>query len=153
MIKTKNILIIVFIVLIISIVILFIYNSNKKIHLADKYYNSGEYIKIDHNYLTKIEKENYLLFTYNSYCTFKIPCDKVFKETMDKYKIDIVSMPIEEFKKTKFYKKVEYAPSVIIVKKGKVKAFLDPNSNEDLDKYQKSLEFEKWLDKYIYLEK
>lgn len=139
--------------LFVIVIALIIYNNNSKIHLSEKYYNEGNYIDTKSTDLNSLNKENYLLFTYNSYCTFKIPCDKIFKETMDKYKIDVLSMPIEEFKKTKFYKKVKYAPSIIVIKKGKIKGYLDPNSNEDLDKYQKSLEFEKWLEKYIYFEK
>ena len=52
-------------------------------------------------------------------------------------------------KKTYLYKKVKYAPSVIIVKKQKIIAYLDAEKDEDMDKYQDEKEFEKWLKKYI----
>ena len=92
MIKKKSIAIIIIILVI--LISFLIYNSNKKIYLSSVYYNKGEYIDIDNSYLEGVKKDNYLLYTYNSYCTFKIPCDKIFKEVMDKYKIDVLSMPI-----------------------------------------------------------
>lgn len=151
----KKKLIIGLILIILLTVLMIFVNSllNQKIYLSDKYYNKGEYIDIDSKYLNKINKDNYLLFTYNSYCTFKIPCENIFKETMDKYKIDVLSMPIEEFKKTDYYKMVKYAPSVMVIKKGKIKSYLDPNSDSDLGSYQNSDKFEKWLSEYIYLKK
>lgn len=145
--------IIVFIILFITILGLFIYSQNKKIYLSDKYYDSSEYINVTKNEIDNLKKDNYLLYTYNSYCVFKVPCDSIFKKVMDKYNISILSMPIEEFKKTKYYNKVKYAPSVIIVKHGRIKGYLDANSDDDFNKYQNEKEFEKWLSKYIYLKK
>ena len=38
-----------------------------------------------------------------------------------------------------------------IIKNGKLINYLDTEKDEDLNRYQDSLEFEKWLNKYIYL--
>ena len=62
-------------------------------------------------------------------------------------------MPFDEFKDTYLYDTVKYAPSVIIVHKGKVVAYLDAENDDDLKKYQDTLEFKDWLSNYIYLEK
>ena len=70
---------------------------------------------------------------------------------MKKHNISIISIPFAEFKKTIFYKKVKYAPTIIIINKGKIIAYLDANSDKDLKKYQDINEFEKWIDNYIYL--
>ncbi len=57
------------------------------------------------------------------------------------------------YRKTELYKIVKYAPTVIIVYKGKVLAYIDAESDEDL-KYSKSVEeLEKWLTQYVYLNK
>ena len=69
---------------------------------------------------------------------------------MKKYNIDFLSMKFEYFKKTKLYKKIKYAPSVIIIKNGKIIDYLDANKDEDLNKYQNSNEFEQWINSYIY---
>lgn len=145
--------IIIFIIIFITLLGVFIYNQNKKIYLSDKYYNTSTYISVNSSDIDKLNKDNYLLYTYNSYCTFKEPCDSIFKKVMDKYNISILSMPIEEFKKTKYYKKVRFAPSVIIIKHGKIKKYLDANSDDDFNKYQNDKEFENWLNKYIYLKR
>lgn len=70
---------------------------------------------------------------------------------MNKYEIRFLSIPFENFKNTSFYNKVKYAPSIIIVKKGKVIAYLDANSDDDLRKYQDVDKFSEWIKKYIYL--
>ena len=107
--------------------------SNNKFYLTEKYYNEGKYIKTKSDNISKNNKDNYVLFTYNNYCSLAIPCENVFEEFMKKYKIDFLSLPFDEFKNTYLYKEVKYGPSIIIVKKGKVVAYLDANNDDDLD--------------------
>ena len=126
-------------------------NTTDKIYLNDKYYNKGEFKKIKN--LSNLDNDNYILFTYNNYCDLAIPCENIFKDFMTKYKIDFLSMPFEEFKKTEFYKTIKYAPSIVIIKKGSIIAYLDANSDEDLEKYQDVNKFEEWLNNYIYISK
>ena len=128
-------------------------STNDKIYLSDNYYKDGVYIEINSKDLDKLKDDNYLLYTYNHFCNFTIPCDKIFKEIMDKYKIDVLSMSIDEYKKTSFFNEVRYAPSILIISKGKIIAYLDAESDADYEKYQKAEEFEKWLTSHIYTEK
>ena len=127
--------------------------NNEKMYLEEKYYNESEYIEVTAKDIKELNQETYLVFTYNNYCNLKIPCDTIFKKVMDKYNITILSLPFEEMKQTFIYNKVKYAPSVIIVKQNKVVAYLDAEKDEDYEKYQNETEFEKWLSKYIYLNK
>ena len=124
-----------------------------KFYLNNRYYNKGEYIDINKKELKRLKNKSYILFTYNNYCTMSTPCENVFKEFMNKYKIDIVSIPYEEFKDTKFSKTVKYAPSVLIIQKGKIISYLDAESDEDLSKYQNEEDFENWIKEYIYVKK
>ena len=150
--KKKTIIIVSVILIIILISLILLKNNNKeKFYLDDKYYNNSSPIEIDNNDMP--ESGNYILFTYNNYCTLPIPCEYIFDSFMSKYNISFISIPFEEFKKTSYYKKVKYAPTVIIIKNGKIVTYLDANSDEDLDKYQNLEEFEKWISKYIYLNK
>ena len=125
----------------------------EKFYLSEKYYNQGEFVTIDSEGLKELNKDNLIIYTYNNYCIFTTPCDEIFKVVMDKYKIDIVSVPFSELKKTDYYETVKLAPSIIIIKDGKIVTYLKADSDEDFKRYQDSEEFEKWLDKYIYLEK
>ena len=77
----------------------------------------------------------------------------LIEEVMKKYNISIYSMPYELMKQTFIHDKVTYAPSIIIINKGNIVTFLDPEKDDDLNKYQDANEFEKWLGEYIYLNK
>ncbi len=150
----KKIIIILGVVLLIVISTIYLLSKNTtkdKIYLTDKYYNNNKFIEVNNKELSKLNKENYILFTYNNYCTLPIPCEYIFEEFMNKYNISIISIPFKEYKKTNYYKKVKYAPTIIIINKGKVVAYLDANSNSDLNKYQDIKEFEQWISNYIYL--
>ena len=125
-------------------------NSNSKFYLNDKYYNKGEYVKVKSNEIS--QKDNFVLFTYNNYCSLAVPCEDIFEEFMKKYKIDFLSIPFDEFQDTYLYKTVKYGPSIIIVNKGKVVAYLDANKDEDIEKYQDVDKFKEWISNYIYLE-
>ena len=127
----------------------------EKFYLDEEYYNEGKYIEVTKEQISdlKDKKASYILFTYNSYCSFSVPCDNVFENVMKKYNIDVYSIPYEEGKKTYIKDTIKYAPSVLIINKGKIIAYLDPEKNEDVNKFQEEKEFEAWLDKYIYLNK
>ena len=121
--------------------------------LDDIYYNKGDYINIDSRYFEEKNPTSYVLFVYNSFCTLKIPCDTIFQKYMDKYNIDFLSINIDEYKKTELYNTVKYAPTIIIVEKGEIAAYLDAESDDDLDKYQDAKVFESWINKYISTKK
>ena len=130
-------------------------STNEKFYLDDKYYTNGSYIELTKEELEQLQinKASYLVFTYNSYCTFKVPCDNIFEEVMKKYNISIYSLPHSIMKDTFLHDKVKFSPSIIIINKGNIIAYLDSEKQSDLSKYQDSKEFEKWLDEYIYLKK
>ena len=139
------------VVLLLAIFLLVGCTNNKLFNLTDKYYNKGEFIDISANDIK--EDESFILYTYNNFCVLPVHCENIFKEVMEKYKIDVLSMPFDVFKNTYFHKEVKYAPSILIVKKGDIVAYLDANSDKDLEKYQNITKFEEWLKEYIYLEK
>lgn len=129
-------------------------NDNiKRYYLEEKYYNKGKFVSVSSNELENIKQESFLLYIYNNFCNMAIPCENIFEEFMDKYDIDIVSIPFTDFKETSLYNSVRYAPSIIVIEKGKVLDYLDANSDDDLLKYQDVSELEKWLNNYVYFTK
>ena len=128
-------------------------DDKERIYLSDSYYNKGEFVDIKPKDLLDKVNDTYLLFTYNSYCSLPVSCEDIFKSFAKKYKIDFLTIPFEEFRNTKFYENVKYAPSVMIIKNNEIVAYLDANSDEDLNRYQDLEEFESWLDNYIYFSK
>lgn len=125
--------------------------NNSKFYLTDKYYNNGDYIKVTPDEIK--DNESLILYTYNNFCALPVHCENIFKEVMEKNKIDVLSIPFDDFKNTKYHSEVKYAPSVIIIKNGDIISYLDANSDKDLEKYQNTTKFEEWLSKYIYIEK
>ena len=128
-------------------------DKDEKVYLSDKYYNQGAYIDIVAKDMDKLKNDTYLLFVYNQFCNFKIPCDEIFQKVMNEHKVDVLSMSIDEYKNTSYFNTVRYAPTIIVISKGKVLAYLDANKDEDLDKYQSPDDFEKWLTEHVYLDK
>ena len=126
-------------------------DGKERLYLSEKYYNSdGKYIDISREDLLDKEDETYILFTYNNYCNLSVPCDQIFEVFMKKYKIDFLSIPYEDFKETTLHDTIEYAPSVIVIDKGEIIAYLDAESDEDLIRYTDAKKIKKWLDEYVY---
>ena len=88
----------ILLVIIVIAAIFGIVNSHKNtgmIKLDKEYYNKGEFVEVNKDELP--DKGTYVLFIYNNFCAFSIPCDKIFEEYMQKYKVDILKMPFESF--------------------------------------------------------
>ena len=129
------------------------FNKIDKIYLSDEFYNKGEFIQVKSNDLDNYKDKNYVLFTYNNFCSLPTPCEEVFSEFMSNNKIDFLSITFEEFKKTDLYNEVKYAPSILVIKNNKVVAYLDADKDSDIEKYQNVDKFKEWISKYIYLSK
>ena len=137
--------------IIIVIMLLFIFypkKNNGKFYLDKEYYNDGEFILTSY-----LPRGTYIAYVYANVCIFSVPCDSIFKEVMNKYNIDMLEISYDDMKKTKYHENVLYAPSVLIIKNGNLIAYLDAESDDDLEIYQNSDKFEEWLNNYIYLEK
>ena len=143
---------ILLILLIITSILLLGCSKDGKIYLDEKYYGSSEYIDVTEEEVEK-NNGNYILFAYNSFCSFGVPCEEIFQDFMNQYNISILEIPFPDFKNTYLYKEVKYAPSIIIVSDKEVIAYLDANKDEDIDRYQDVEKFKEWLSEYIYLEK
>ncbi len=126
-------------------------DNNKPVRLSNKFYNDGVFIDVNKKNLDNLKDDTYVLYVHNNFCNFTVPCDETFLVFMNKYKIDFLSISIDEYNGTEFSKKVKYAPSVLVIDKGKILAYLDANKDEDLDKYQDPDVFEQWIEKYIYI--
>ena len=145
--------VILIIVLIIVGIVLYTKNNTKteKFYLEDKYYGQNSFIEVSKKDFGKYKNESYVLYVYNNYCNLPIPCHDIFENYMKQENIAFLSMTYADFKKIKLHDTVEYAPSVIIVKDGKIISYLDAEKDSDLNKYQDVKEFGKWIEKYIKL--
>ena len=150
-----KILCVIFVIIILTILLITNGKSknNSRFYLDDKYYNNGDAIKMTSSEIESLDGENFLLFTYNSACGMARPCEDVFDYDLKEKKLDYITIPFSEFRNTKYYETVKYAPSFIIVKNGEVVAYLDADNDAHLDYYQNEKSFENWLNRRIYFAK
>ena len=153
----KLIIIIVVLVVLIGIgsSIMYFSKKNEKFYIEDTFYNKGGLQDISINEVNKLikNKKSFVLFTYNDFCTFSVPCDSVFEDTSKSLDIQILQIPYRDFKKTVLKKEIDYGPSILIIKEGKVVKYLDAESDKDKELYQDVSKFKTWLSKYIYTKK
>lgn len=123
--------------------------KQEKFYLNENYYNVSGLKEITKDDI--LENDNFILFTYNNYCSLAIPCEDIFKDFSENNNIQILSIPFDEFKNTKYYENVKYGPSVLIIKDGNLVAYLNAEKNSDIKKYQDVNEFTDWIKNYIYL--
>lgn len=128
------------------------FGAPEKFYLDDEFYGSGKMVEITAEDFSKLDNNNYVIFTFNNFCAMAVPCEEIFDEFIEKNDVTFLSMKYDEFKKTFLHETVAYAPSVVLVKGWKIIAYLDSEKDEDLVKYQDVEEFGKWIDKYIYFE-
>lgn len=154
--KKLIIIMITLVVLIaIGVTIILTYNSKEKFYIEDVYYNKSGLQDTTSKEIDKLikNKKSFVLFTYNDFCSFSVPCDSVFEEASNKLNITILQIPYRDFKETVLNKKIKYGPSVIIIKEGKVVKYLDAEKDDDKILYQDVKKFNIWLNKYIYTKK
>ena len=98
--KIKKIIVVIGFLILTPLFLLFISNLTKqKITLESKYYNTGKFIDINGANLNELlnNKENFILYTYNNFCTFKVSCDEIFNESIKELNITILKIPFDEW--------------------------------------------------------
>lgn len=149
---------IIIIVLTISIVCFLLFLStykSKPFYLEDKYYNGGSLIEISKEELNALEerKGSFVVFVYNpgACCTSTVNFDSFLTDFVKTEKIDFFTISFNEIDKTSIAKHVKYYPTVVIFNKGKITAYLDAESDNDLYYYESIAGFKEWFSKYVYL--
>ena len=83
----KKILVIVLSITILCIIGFIVIKNQpaKKEYLSTKYYENktNSFQEIDEEKIKELKEDTYLLYTFNSYCKFPIPCDSIFEQFME----------------------------------------------------------------------
>ena len=161
--KKKVVIIVVTIIILFGIITGIILLNKKNITYGkNAFYLEDELYDVSSNYedisLAKLNnlisnKKSFVIFTYASFCPFQIPSDQIFKTVFKNNNMKLYAIGYDKLKGTEIINEVEYAPSVVIFKEGKIVAHLDANSDEDYNRYQDTKEFQDWLSNYVYLTK
>ena len=133
--------------------IVFISLRDTQFELEEKYYNNYQIIDIDAKKYKELvkKKENFILYLYLDGCTTCAEFKPVAESFLDDADITAYRIEYQELKKTNL--EIEYAPSFILIKNGKVKAYLDAASDDDLKYYKNKGNLKLWVGKYVILKR
>jgi hypothetical protein len=121
--------------------------------LKEEYYKESKMDDLDLDSLNKLieDKESFGVFVYLPGCTSCAAFSEVLTDFQKDNTISFYKTQIKYAKETEIGKKIEYAPSFVVFKEGKVVAYLDAASDEDKPYYDTVENFKEWLTKYIIL--
>ena len=121
--------------------------------LKEEYYQKSEIVDVDLEGLEKLidEEESFGLYVYLTGCSSCAEFKEVLTDFQDQNNLKIYSCEIRQAIQTDLKDKIKYAPSFVVYKEGKIVAYLDAESNDDLPYYKTADSFKEWLTKYINL--
>ena len=146
----KNLLFIIPILLILIIVIYLVFFNEKEniFFLETRYYGSSNITEIELDELNELidKKESFGIFIYQPSCVTSSDFEQVLYDFQEQNLISFYKIPFSKVKDELDF--LNYYPSFIIYKKGKVIDFLEADKDEDIEYYKSSEGFKKWFTKY-----
>ncbi|MBR6965361.1 hypothetical protein IKH83_03565 [Candidatus Saccharibacteria bacterium] len=123
--------------------------SSGKIALDPEYYNNADQIYLDTEEYEQLirEKKSFIVVSYASICNSKI-LDFV-DDFSEENKVAFIDINWEKLKGTEAREVIKYPPTVFIVEKGKIRAYLDSDAEEDVEKYNDYEVFSAWIKENI----
>lgn len=126
--------------------------DDPKVKLDAEYYADGaEFMELSAGeYEGLMEaKKSFVVFADQDGCTTADRLREYVTRYMTETGILTYRMMFAEVKEASLHEKVKYYPSVAVVSKGKVVAFLRADEDEDADKYNDYDAFKAWIGKYL----
>lgn len=129
--------------------------GNKKFYLDDEYYEKGVITSITRDELNKLEKDkkNFMVFVYLPGCTSCAEFRSVLEGYIEDNSLEFYTIAINDLKDSVILEHIEFAPSLVLYKEGKIVDALDAASDKDKAALTTEEGLVDWLDDYIYLTK
>ena len=143
------------ILLIIIVLFVLVGCGNKKFYLDDEYYQEGVITNITIDDLNKLEKDekNFMVFVYLPGCTSCAQFRSVLEGYIEDNNLEFYTISINDLKGSVILDYIEFAPSLVLYKEGKIVDALDAASDDDKPALTTEAGLIDWLDDYIYLTK
>ena len=126
--------------------------DNHKVKLDAEYYADGaEFMELTAGeYEGLIEaKKSFVVMVDQSGCTTADRLREYVTRYMTETGILVYRMMFAEVKESSLHEQIKYYPSVAVVSKGKVVAYLRADEDEDADKYNDYDAFKAWIGKCL----
>ena len=128
-----------------------------KIKLTDDFLCKEEYCNFyniepeEYNEMVA-KKESFVIFIDQGGCRTASTLREIVSEYMDEYKVIFAKMSFSDMKETSLSENIKFYPSVAIINKGELVAFLHADSDEDVDYFSDSVAFFSWISQYLLVE-
>ena len=109
-----------------------------------------ELSKEDYEDLIK-KKKSFVIFVDQSGCDGADRLRKFSSDYFSENGVKIYKMMFADLKETTLHEKVKYYPSLVVIRKGNVRAFLRADSDEDADAFNQYGSFIDWVNKHVFL--
>ena len=122
--------------------------------LSSEFYGHGEFQEINADKFAQLikEKKSFVIVARMLFCPANMPMATNAESVSTEENITIFSLYQEQFKETELANTVKYLPTAAIYKEGKLVAWLDAESDDNLPYYKSPEGFKKWLEQYITLD-
>ena len=129
--------------------------GNKKFYLDEEHYEKGVITSITRDELNKLEKDkkNFMVFVYLPGCTSCAEFRSVLEGYIEDNTLEFYTIAINDLKDSVILDHIEFAPSLVLYKEGKIVDALDAASDKDKAALTTEDGLVDWLDDYIYLTK
>lgn len=129
--------------------------GNKKFYLDEEHYEKGVITSITRDELNKLEKDkkNFMVFVYLPGCTSCAEFRSVLEGYIEENTLEFYTIAINDLKDSVILDHIEFAPSLVLYKEGKIVDALDAASDKDKAALTTEDGLVDWLDDYIYLTK
>lgn len=129
--------------------------GNKKFYLDEEHYEKGVITSITRDELNKLEKDkkNFMVFVYLPGCTSCAEFRSVLEGYIEDNTLEFYTIAINDLKDSVILEHIEFAPSLVLYKEGKIVDALDAASDKDKAALTTEDGLVDWLDDYIYLTK
>ena len=120
---------------------------DSRFRLDEDAYGKSEMISIDDSEYNRLvaDKHSFVVFVDKPGCLKTADMGDWMKELGFKY----YDLQWAYAKNTSLHEYVKYTPSVALIREGEVAAWLDPDSENDMEYYNSPESFREWLKKYI----
>ena len=126
--------------------------DDPKVKLDAEYYADGaEFMELSAGEYEGLAeaKKSFVVFVDQGGCNTADRLREYVTRYMTETGILVYRMMFEEIKETSLYEQVKYYPSVAVVSKDRVVAWLRADSDEDAKMYNDYDTFKAWMEKYI----
>ncbi len=111
----------------------------------------GNFINVDSTSYENLilNKQSFIVVVDQKACVTGVRLRGFIDDYVGESGLKAYRIMFEDMKQTSLYDKITYYPSVAVIDKGKMVAWLDAESNEDKPMFNEFESFNAWLNKYI----